>query len=371
MIRAWVRDNPDICISVFYTDSDDQGRGWEAEQIRGGVKEERLPIIASLKRYGKLNCGLSKMVHEHDVVMIGGFEQASYLVAALLAKKANKPVILLFDGFSPRRFGREAKVVLALKRFTAHLAKGFFVNGTVGANYLREQVKIASDRPVYNQYLSHRDGPIEEARQMFAGLSKEEIQASLGIDAGGRRVLVACGYLIERKRLDLVIDAIAHLPAAERPLLLVVGSGGLEGALRTRAERANVPVHFAGFKLGRDLAAHYFAADALVLSSSDDPWGLVVNEAMSAGLPVLVSDACGVALDLVHDQVNGYTFRSGDAEELAEKLVLLLDSDLAAKGLASRKIIADWTPAHSARNLGTIVAEVMRRGRATIKGISK
>lgn len=357
MVRAWVKFNPQLTISVFYTDPDDQGRGWEADPIGQDVSETRLPGFASIRKYGKLNRGLLAMIRDHDVIMIGGFEQASYLVAALLAKMAGKPVILLFDGFSPARFGREPAPILALKRITARLADGLFANGTTGARYLREQLGIPTDRPIRNQFLSHRQAPLDAARDMMAGLDKSQIRHRLGIPDDGRQVLMTCGYLIERKRIDLIIDAIARQPAESRPLLLVVGDGKLGNALHAQAARLDVPACFTGFKLGSDLMVHYLAADAFVLASSDDPWGLVINEAMSSGLPIIASDACGAVLDLVQDDVNGFIFRTGDVDSMSTALNRLQGADLAAMSLASRKMIAEWTPRHSAMSLGQAVAD--------------
>lgn len=359
MIRAWARHNPQLAISVFYTDPDDQGRGWGADPVGEGVTETRLPVIAGIRKYGKLNRHLAAMIHDHDIVMIGGFEQASYLVAALLAKLRGKPVVLLFDGFSPARFGTEPAPILALKRLTVRLAQGLFANGTVGARYLREQLGVAADRPIRNQFLSHREGPVEAARQRMAGMDKAQIRHALGIPDEGRPVLMTCGYLIARKRIDLIIDAIARQPQEQRPLLLVVGDGELRDALQRRAADAGVAAHFAGFQLGPDLAAFYLAADAFVLASDDDPWGLVVNEAMSAGLPVLASDACGVALDLVRDNVNGFVFRTGDVDSLADALARLRAADGDALGRTSRALVAQWTPAHSATSLAQAVTDAM------------
>lgn len=361
MIRTWAQHNPHLSISVFYTDPDDQGRGWAADSIGHGVKETRLPVLAAVKKYGKLNRRLFAMVRNHDIIMIGGFEQASYLAAAILARMTGKPVILLFDGFSPARFGNEPRLVLALKRFTARLSQGFFANGAVGMRYLREQVGVSTDRAIHNQFLSHRDEPVKEARTLLTGMSKAQIRQRLGIEGEGRSILMSCGYLIERKRIDLIIDAIASLPEAKRPLLLVVGTGELADELKGRADRTGVPAHFAGFKLGRDLAEYYFAADGLVLASSDDPWGLVINEAMSAGLPVLVSDACGASSDLVREGINGFTFHAGDVKSLSKKLSDLLSADLLAMGKASQSIITGWTPLHSAQSLGRVVADTQKK----------
>jgi glycosyltransferase involved in cell wall biosynthesis len=97
----------------------------------------------------------------------------------------------------------------------------------------------------------------------------------------------------------------------------------------------------------------------LVLPSNDDPWGLVVNEAMAAHLPVVVSDACGCAEDLVIPNRNGFIFRSGDAEHLAECLSQVLAANLEEMGRLSRTIIDQWTPAHSGRSLAACIAYVL------------
>ena len=357
MIEAWARLNPQLFISVYYTDAGDQGRGWTTRPM-SGVAECKLPILADIPSYGKINRNLVDLVRQNDVIMIGGFEQASYLYAALLARLLGKPVILLFDGFSPARFEVEPSAVRVLKRITASLCNSFFANGRVGRIYLENHIRVAPGKPIYNQFLSHSDKHIAEARTHVIGMEKTAIRARLGIETE-RMVLMCCGYLIQRKRIDLIISAISHLPVSSRPLLLVVGMGPLADTLALQAKTSGVPIHFAGFKQQLELAIHYFAADALVLASEDDPWGLVVNEAMSAGLPVIVSDACGAALDLVHEGVNGFVFQNRNNVALSKAIERLFDSDLPAMGAASKKMIKDWTAEHSALNLGRCVNDAI------------
>ena len=95
-------------------------------------------------------------------------------------------------------------------------------------------------------------------------------------------------------------------------------------------------------------------ADAFVHASNREPWGLVVNEAMAAGLPVIVSERCGCAADLVKPGLNGETFPPDEAEALArhmQQMATASPETLAAMGAASRQIIAEWSPARFAGNL--------------------
>src|SRR5439155_24285341 len=115
----------------------------------------------------------------------------------------------------------------------------------------------------------------------------------------------------------------------------LIGELGLTGA-----------VHLPGFQQYPDQPAFYGRAGAFVHASTSEPWGLVVNEAMAAGLPILVSDRCGCAPDLVADGVNGFTFAPQDHARLAGLMSrIAADPDRrAAMGRASRARIGQWGP---------------------------
>jgi glycosyltransferase involved in cell wall biosynthesis len=102
------------------------------------------------------------------------------------------------------------------------------------------------------------------------------------------------------------------------------------------------------------LPAYYGLASAFILPSVIEPWGLVVNEAMAAGLPVLVSERCGCAQDLVQRGRNGFTFDPCDIEDQASLMLRLSsmpETQRSAMGLASQEIISRWTPELFAQNL--------------------
>jgi glycosyltransferase involved in cell wall biosynthesis len=183
---------------------------------------------------------------------------------------------------------------------------------------------------------------------------KDQLRAELGIPQG--RLLIFAGRFVEEKNLPRLIEAM-RLAERERLLLLLVG----DGPLRTQVERAataHAPgrVFFTPFRAQADLAKMYAMADGLVLPSVLDGWGLVVNEAMAAGLPVLVSTACGCAPDIVRPNENGFLFDPHRVDSIAGALMAfadLSDADLARFGEKSRELIQDW-------NYGTAVEGVRR-----------
>ena len=134
---------------------------------------------------------------------------------------------------------------------------------------------------------------------------------------------VFVGNLIKRKRLSLLIKAIAKLPA-DQVELAVIGFGPLDGVLHAQAE-ALLPgrVDWIG-RLPMELVpAEMARADCLVLPSRHDGWGAVVSEALMVGTPVICSDRCGAA-GVALASGHGGVFRSGDADDLQAKMQQVL-----------------------------------------------
>ena len=105
-----------------------------------------------------------------------------------------------------------------------------------------------------------------------------------------------------------------------------------------------------GFKKKEKLADYYKAADLLVLPTESDVWGLVINEAMACGLPIVTTDRCVAGLELVEDGVNGYLVPVDDREALAEKIRLVLSADYREMGVRSLEKIRPYTLENMARS---------------------
>jgi glycosyltransferase involved in cell wall biosynthesis len=138
--------------------------------------------------------------------------------------------------------------------------------------------------------------------------------------------------------------------------LVLVGAGELDWQLRQDVASMGLThrVHFPGFVQYGELPLYYGMAEALVHASSVEQWGLVVNEAMASGLPVIVSNRCGCAADLVQAGANGITFNPYDVNELAGCLVQMSGmsrSERDTMGARGREIIAAWSPARFGASL--------------------
>jgi glycosyltransferase involved in cell wall biosynthesis len=172
--------------------------------------------------------------------------------------------------------------------------------------------------------------------------------------AGRRWVVGTAARLIPEKNLVAALEAIAQMVARHPDVQFewqIAGRGPQDEELRRHAERRALPVVFRGFVQYHDIPAWYAGLDLYWQPSVYEPWGLVVNEAMAAGLPVLVCDRCGCARDLVTAD-NGWTHAADvPAMTQAWEQVLAERPQWPARGAASRRLIADWDLPRFARGL--------------------
>ena len=227
-----------------------------------------------------------------------------------------------------------------VRRFGAAL-----VGGQPQAGYVRE-LGIAAEAvfPGYdvvdNRFFA--DGAAKARSQA------DVLRAKLALPAN---FFLGCSRFVPKKNIEGLLDAFAEYRKAAGGgawSLVICGDGPLKQQLLAQAQGLGIrdDVRFAGFAQYADLPAYYGLARAFVLASTTEQWGLVVNEAMASGLPVLVSSRCGCAPDLVQDNVNGFAFDPANTHGLARLLarVSAEDADLQALGKASARLIQKWSP---------------------------
>ena len=185
-----------------------------------------------------------------------------------------------------------------------------------------------------------------------------------------RRRLVVCSHLVETKRVDLVIDAMADIDAV-RPNwdLVIIGDGPLRQWLKFRvASDLRHRVHFTGFLPDRKtLAAVLSACDVAVVPSDYDPWSAALVEAAAAGLALVASDAAGAASELVASGENGRVFAHRSRTALHDALLEVTEErQLAVRKMATERLYAVWSQSES-----TVfgLATALRRAGATIDGM--
>lgn len=201
---------------------------------------------------------------------------------------------------------------------------------------------------------------VESYRRKFPGISTVNIPYHCELAAFQRRParpgerddgvlrILFCGQMIARKGLDTLLEAFAKVADRRESieLVLVGREAELPKMLEGLQKRVRERVDYRGFQAPADLPAEFERADLFVLPSRHDGWGVVVNQALGAGLPIVCSDAVGAAYDLIEPERNGVIVPAGDATALAQALDGLLQqpAKLAAMGRESSKLAPNWSP---------------------------
>jgi glycosyltransferase involved in cell wall biosynthesis len=241
----------------------------------------------------------------------------------------------------------------AIKRLVVRLFNAALVAGAPQSDYVRS-LGLAGDR-VFCGYDTVDNGHFAHGAQRVradAPLWRER----LGLP---KRFFLAASRFVAKKNLPRLLDAYAAYRQRAGPdawHLVLLGDGELRPAIERRSARPDLAgrIMLAGFRQYDELPAYYGLASAFVHASTTEQWGLVVNEAMAAGLPVLVSERCGCAADLVHSGINGFTFDPCDSQALGalmHRVAALTEERRAAMARSGQRIIAAWGPERFADGL--------------------
>jgi glycosyltransferase involved in cell wall biosynthesis len=228
--------------------------------------------------------------------------------------------------------------------------------------YRRTDVFMAyGQRP--KEFLVRRGAPPGRISIGLQVIPAEQLPApsasKAGLGLGSQRVTLFVGYFTPRKGAKFLLSAFQRV-AGPDDVLALVGSGPQEPELRALAG-SDSRILFPGYFDGADKSSWYAAADVFVLPTLHDPWGVVANEAMHFGLPVVTTDAAGCTPDLVRPGVNGLVVPAGNDAALGHALGHLLnDADLRHKmGARSRAIISGYTTAAAAERWLEVISRAV------------
>jgi glycosyltransferase involved in cell wall biosynthesis len=299
-----------------------------------------------------------------DACIVQGWYLKSYAQAILACRRLRVPVLLRGDSqlATTRSFGKRA-IKYWPYRLLLNAVAGHLVVGTANREYLSNYA--VPDTKLFDVPHAVDDQWFAiESRAARANGSRLRERAALGIPENAK-VAVFVGRLVDMKRpLDL-IRALTDSVIPSSLWGLIVGSGPLDREARALSETLGARVRFAGFRNQQSLPAVYACADMLVLpSDARETWGLVANEALASGVPVVVSDAAGCARDLAIGDA-GRRYRVGQVSELAVAMASMataLDDrpDVVADAVAERSAAFGCDAAVA----GTLRAvEIVARGR--------
>ncbi len=295
-----------------------------------------------------------------DALVISGYSEKPMRAAARWAKRRGRISILTSESHQADRarfwLKEQLKGIWVRRYFDAAFVGGErHVEYLSSLGFLRARIWRGYD-VVDHAYFSREAARVREAAPAW--------RAKLGLPD---RYFLYVGRFSAEKNLESLLHAFRfyrELAPGAPWALVMVGSGPLEARLKKMVHgRLRAEVIWPGFLQAEQLPTYYALASCLILPSRSEPWGLVVNEAMACGLPVLVSDRCGVIGDLVFPGINGYVFDPNDIDGLAFLMLRVASGrvDLDAMGAASRSIVARYSPELWAKALADCIAVSLER----------
>jgi glycosyltransferase involved in cell wall biosynthesis len=288
--------------------------------------------------WGELRSG------RYDVLWLHGHRYAANLVALMAAKGVGMPVMMRGEThLGLPCHGIKSKLRRPLMGALYERCDRLLAIGSANAAFYRA-MGVPEEKIHRVPYSVDNDRFMRSTA--LTPQQKLEVRKRYNLPADRPCVLYAAKFTERKRPGDLLVATRKLRSMSNTPFTVIMaGSGELEQELRAfcqRHELANVV--FIGFVNQSNLPALYAASDVFVLPSQDEPWGLAVNEAMCAGLPIIVSREVGCAADLVEDGVNGFTPLAGDVEGLTHALHCLISDESLRRsmGQASLDRIRQW-----------------------------
>jgi glycosyltransferase involved in cell wall biosynthesis len=334
-------------LTVFYAHratSDDQARAgfgvgfdWDVDLL-SGHKHIFLRNLASRPGLDRFTgCDTpeigARLAEGFNAVLVLGWHLKTYLQAGLAAKRLGLPLLVRGDSHlaTPRPIIKRTAKAITYPAFLRLFDAALYVGARSRAYW------------AHYRYPAHRSffSPHCVDNEWFAARATEAarfaLRARLGLADETKAVLFA-GKLVPFKRpLDLIYAAARLKREGSEVTVLVAGAGSLEQEMTVAARRNGVTLHLLGFCNQTEMPAAYAAADILVLPSDGrETWGLVANEALACGRPVVLSEAVGAAPDLVGDRTAGSVFPVGDVPALADSLSIIMTHPPRREGIAAK-----------------------------------
>ena len=321
----------DLTVLFEVNSSKDRDSSWASFN-----KESFTPVFLMGKRIGASNAicpGVVKYLNKSfDHIVITNFSSPTGIIAISFLRMMRISFEIESDGGFP---GSGKGVKEQVKRFILKGADRYFSTAkSHDCYYLKYGVK--KEKIVRYPFTSIGESEILDVPVDKS--VKEELKKKLGISES--IIILGVGQFINRKGFDVLLSCYDYLPE-EVGIYLIGGTPTPEYLKIANGKRR---VHFIQFKLKDELAEYYKAADIFVLPTREDIWGLVINEAMAYGLPVVTTTRCVAGLELIKNGKNGFLVKPDDIKELSESIVRVINmnkSDSLSQN--SLRIIKEYT----------------------------
>jgi len=345
---------------VFLSETDPSLREWRIYRDEIRFRYDVLPNWR--RRIAGYNVLINWDLYQHldrispDIVLCGGYSYMASWQAARWCGQHGVPLVLWSESTPYDNRGEFMAVEFLKNRFLRN-CRAFVVPGRSAFDYLvslgvPEAEILTAPNTVDNEFFGRR--------ALAVRMNAASCRARYGLP---QRFFLYCGRLTKAKGVFDALDAYASLGTDLRSDVgfVFVGNGHAKSDLEATAKNIYPgKVQFAGFVHREDLPAFYGLADMLIFPTHSDPWGLVVNEAMASGLPIITTSVAGCSADLVENGRNGFVVKAGAIDQLSSAMDLLSrNHDMRSRFAAhSEEHIRSYSPEACARGLAAVVEHI-------------
>ncbi len=322
-------------------------KNYRAVQLELEPYKEDLSRGDALKEFVRAN--------EFDIVIFTNYVSPATMSAISYCRSHKKKYYIESDGGFNKKDSFPKKLI---KKYLICGAAGYFTTCEEHKRYLLS-LGIPENKIWKYPFTSVRGADIGNAERL---LSEDKALIRERLSMKEKRIVLSVGQFIHRKGFDVLMNAATKLDTDTG--VYIVGGEPTEEYLALKESLGLKNLHFVGFKTKTELAEYYAAADVFTLPTREDIWGLVINEAMAYSLPVVSTDRCIAALEMVKNGENGYIVPVEDGDELAKRISDVLNVDLQKResfSQNSRETAQKYTTEKMAERHIEIFKEIMEK----------
>lgn len=283
----------------------DAGKTYQEFYLKGLKLSADNSFCPSVIRYLKF---------EYDIIVIGMYSTFTAMIAMMWLKLNHKQYVISTDGGFIRE---ESKIKRKFKTFWLSSASFWLGTGKLARKYMCYYG--AKNERIFDYPFTSVD-ETDIIPNPLEAKEKKKLREELGIFAD--KVVISVGQFIPRKGFDILLESCNFALDTNVEILIIGGTKEDLERLTERKIQQNVKIY--PFMPKQRLFQYYLAADFFVLPTREDVWGLVVNEAMACGLPVLTTDRCGAGLEMIKQGKNGWIIPTEDVEALSSGMISMI-----------------------------------------------
>jgi len=285
-----------------------------------------------------------------DVIVVGNYSTPSGIFSINYLNLKKIPFMISVDGGLIDYDENRAKYLLKKKLISS--ASGWLSTGEFTNQYLtyyganEEQIHIYPFTTMKKENILNQPLTIAE---------KNELRIDLGIPYDN--MVISVGSFIPRKGFDVLIKA-AKKFKEDTGVYIIGGEPTKEYNELIKQYDIN-NVYFLSFLEYEELKKYYLAADVFVFPTREDVWGLVINEAMANGLPVITTTSCVAGLEMIDEGINGYLVSKDDVEQLVEKTNEILSSEVLQHSMSIRSL--ETVQSYTIENMAETTVSIFKK----------